>query len=145
MAAERNEPNMKITPRSFTNSFTSQAKTEQPLSSPLQLDSILNCMQRMPFFTDEDSPDPHQRKNSQTVIQLCMQFMEEPSQFSVGQTPQSLTCSIMEEPHTVLDDCENAACFRNLEKAGRIEAQKIQLNSPTFQVDLFLSQLPQPD
>ena len=123
MAAERNEPNMKITPRSFTNSFTSQAKTEQPLSSPPQLDCILNCMQRMPFFTDEDSPDPHQRKNSQTVIQLCMQFMEEPSQFSVGQTPQSLTCSIMEEPLTELDECPRIllSCFRarNSRKEGR--------------------------
>ena len=35
--------------------------------------------------------------------------MEEPSQFSVGQTAQSLTCSIMDKPHTGLDDSENAA------------------------------------
>ena len=41
--------------------------------------------------------------------------MEEPSQFSVGQTAQrSLTCSITEKPHTGLDDCLNMllACFR---------------------------------
>ena len=40
--------------------------------------------------------------------------MEEPSQFSVGQTAQSLTCSIMENPHTGLDDYLNVlmACFR---------------------------------
>ena len=31
--------------------------------------------------------------------------MEEPSQFSVGQTAQSLTYSIMEKPHTGLDEC----------------------------------------
>ena len=36
-----------------------------------------------------------------------MWFMEEPSQFSVGQTAQSLTCSIVEKPHTSLDDCLN--------------------------------------
>ena len=34
-------------------------------------------------------------QHSQTVIQPCMWFMEEPSQFSAGQTAQSLTCSIM--------------------------------------------------
>ena len=39
----------------------------------------------------------------QTIIQPCMWFMEKPSQFSVGQTSQSLTCSIMEKPHTGLD------------------------------------------
>ena len=40
--------------------------------------------------------------------------MEEPSQFSVGQTAQSLTCSIMEKPHTGLDDCLRMLqeCFR---------------------------------
>ena len=31
--------------------------------------------------------------------------MEEPSQFSMGQTAQSLPCSIMEKPHTGLDEC----------------------------------------
>ena len=43
-----------------------------------------------------------------------MWFMEEPSQFSVGQTAQILTCSIKEKPHTGLDDCLNMllACFR---------------------------------
>ena len=43
-----------------------------------------------------------------------MWFTEEPSQFSAGQTAQSLTCSMMEEPHTGLDDCLNMLlpCFR---------------------------------
>ena len=43
-----------------------------------------------------------------------MWFMEEPSQFSVGQTAQNLTCAIMEKPHTGLDDCLNMllSCFR---------------------------------
>ena len=40
-----------------------------------------------------------------SVLKPCMWFMEEPGQFSVGQTAQSLTCSIMEKPHTGLDDC----------------------------------------
>ena len=46
--------------------------------------------------------------------QPCMCFMEEPSQFSVGQIAQSLTCSIMEKPHTGLDDCLRMllSCFR---------------------------------
>ena len=41
-------------------------------------------------------------------------FLEEPSQFPVGQTAQSLTCSIMEKPHTGLDHCLNMllSCFR---------------------------------
>ena len=34
-----------------------------------------------------------------------MWFIEEPSQFSVGQKAQSLTCSFMDEPITGLDDC----------------------------------------
>ena len=43
-----------------------------------------------------------------------MWFMEEPSQFSVGQTAKSLICSIMETPHTGTDDCLNMvlACLR---------------------------------
>ena len=44
-------------------------------------------------------------QHSEKVIQPCMWFVEEPSQFSVGQTAQSLTCSIMEKPHTGLDEC----------------------------------------
>ena len=53
-------------------------------------------------------------QHSQTVIQPCMWFMEEPSQFSGGQTAQSLTCSIMDEPHTGLEDCLRMllSCFR---------------------------------
>ena len=40
--------------------------------------------------------------------------MEVPSQFSVGKTAQSLTCYIIEKPHTGLDECLNMlqACFR---------------------------------
>ena len=40
--------------------------------------------------------------------------MEEPSQFSVRQTAKILTCSIMDKPHTGLDDCLNMilACLR---------------------------------
>ena len=52
-------------------------------------------------------------QHSQTIIQPCMWFMEEPIQFPVGQTAQSLTCSILENPHTWLDDCLRMlqACF----------------------------------
>ena len=34
------------------------------------------------------------------MVQPCIWFKEEPSQFSMGQTAQSLTSSIMEKPHT---------------------------------------------
>ena len=44
----------------------------------------------------------------------CMWFKGESSQFSMGQTAQSLTCSIMEKPHTGLDECPKILllCFR---------------------------------
>ena len=45
------------------------------------------------------------RQNFQCKSLLCMWFTAEPSQFSVGQTAPSLTCSIMEKPSTGLDDC----------------------------------------
>ena len=47
------------------------------------------------------------------MVQLCVWFKEEPSQFSVGQTAQSLTCSIVEKPHTGLDECPRIllSCF----------------------------------
>ena len=43
-----------------------------------------------------------------------MYFMEEPIQFSVGQTAQSLTSSIMDISHTGSDDCLRIlqACLR---------------------------------
>ena len=34
------------------------------------------------------------------MVQPCIWFKEELSQFSVGQTAQILTCSIMDKPHT---------------------------------------------
>ena len=50
-----------------------------------------------------------------------MGFMEEPSQFSVGQNAQSLTCSIMEKPHTGLDECLGILllCFRARTSDGK--------------------------
>ena len=47
--------------------------------------------------------------------------MEEPSQFPVGQTAQSLTCYITKKPPTGLDDCLNMlpACFRKGMSGGR--------------------------
>ena len=45
---------------------------------------------------------------------VCIWFKEEPSQFSMGQTAQSLTCYIMEKPRTGLDECPRIlhSCFR---------------------------------
>ena len=39
------------------------------------------------------------------MVKPCVWLKEEPSQFPMGQTAQSLTCSIMEKPHTRLDKC----------------------------------------
>ena len=58
----------------------------------------------------------------QSSNQPCMWFMEEPRLFSMGQTAQSLTCSIMEKPHTRLDDCQ--ICYwHDLEK-GTLPAER---------------------
>ena len=38
------------------------------------------------------------------MVQPCIWFKEEPSQISMGQTSQSLTCSIMEKPRTGFDE-----------------------------------------
>ena len=48
-----------------------------------------------------------------------MWFMEEPSQFSVGQPARSLTCFIMEKPQTGLDNCLRIllSCFRKRRSA----------------------------
>ena len=48
------------------------------------------------------------------VIQPCMWFIEVPSQFSMVQTTQRLSCSIMAKIHSWLDDCLRMlqACFR---------------------------------
>ena len=53
-------------------------------------------------------------QHSQSVIQPCMWFIEEPSQFSAGQTAQTITYSIKEKPHMGLYDCLRMlqACFR---------------------------------
>ena len=54
-----------------------------------------------------------------------MWFMEEPSQFSVGQTAQSLTCPRLEKPHTGLDDCliMLLSCFRK-RMSGQARAEE---------------------
>ena len=39
------------------------------------------------------------------MVRPCIWFKEEPFQFSMGQTAQSPTCSIIEKPHTGLDEC----------------------------------------
>ena len=52
--------------------------------------------------------------DSQTVVQPCNWFKDEPSQFSMGQTESIVTCSIMEKPHTGLHECLRIllSCFR---------------------------------
>ena len=48
------------------------------------------------------------------MVQNCIWFKEESSQFSMGQTAQTLTCSILGKPHTGLDECSRIllSCFR---------------------------------
>ena len=48
------------------------------------------------------------------MVQPCIWFKEDPRQFSMGQTAQSLTCSIMGKPLAGLDDCLDMllSCFR---------------------------------
>ena len=48
------------------------------------------------------------------MVQNCGWFKEESSQFSMGQTAQTLTCSILGKPHTGLDECPRIllSCFR---------------------------------
>ena len=66
-------------------------------------------------------------KNDSSILRqssnlVCDSVMVEPSQFSVGKTAKSLTCFIMEKPHTGLDDCLNMllASFRKrMSASGR--------------------------
>ena len=85
--------------------------------------------ERVPLLTRA----PHRRAQGQTSCFLSMTaaptdshqtlyvFMEEPSQFSLDQTAQSLTCSIMEKQHTGLGDCLRMllACFRKRMSVSR--------------------------
>ena len=73
------------------------------------------------------------QQDSQTVIQPFMCFLEESSQFSVGQTAQSLTCSIIEKPHTGLDDCLRVqACFRKRMSDRRNHLIMMSFDNYTF-------------
>ena len=53
-------------------------------------------------------------QDSRTVVQPRIWLKEEPSQFSMGQTSQSLACSIVEKPRTGVDECPKIllSCFR---------------------------------
>ena len=48
------------------------------------------------------------------MVQPCIWFKEEQSQFSMGQIAHMLTCYIMDTPHTGLDECPRIllSCFR---------------------------------
>ena len=62
----------------------------------------------------------HESSLFRSFIQPCMWFKEEPSQFFMDLTAQSLTCSIMERPHTGLDECPRILllCFRAMHSAA---------------------------
>ena len=59
-----------------------------------------------------------------------MWFMEEPSQFSVGQAAQNLTCSIMENPLTGLDDCLNMLLSCSSEEISGQETEELTVTMP---------------
>ena len=68
--------------------------------------------------------------------------LEVPSQFSMGQTVKSLTCSIKEKPHTELDNCLRIllSCFREKMSGDGQEQQGGQTGfTPEMEVfyDLF--------
>ena len=69
--------------------------------------------------------------HSQTFTQPCMWFMEEQCQFSLGQTAQSLTCSIMEKPHTGSDDCLRMLQTRFRKRMSDSEPDVFQM-CPTY-------------
>ena len=62
--------------------------------------------------------------------------MEEAIQFSVGQTAPSLTCSIMEKPHTGFDECPRIllSCFR----AGNSVSVYLSVNHESIRVIPFI-------
>ena len=70
-----------------------------------------------------------------------MCYREEPSQFSVGQTARSLTCSIMEKPHTGVDECPRIIllCFR-----ARISDQNQTMSVVPFVIQKHSLPLPGP-
>ena len=62
-----------------------------------------------------------------------MWFMEEGSKFFVGQTAQSLTCFIIDKPHTGLNDCLRIllSYFRKRMSAGAAERKCACLKVPS--------------
>ena len=71
--------------------------------------SVGSFLQWLPMKT-RTRPDGIQRSNmtkGRVAYSDSLPTLYEPSQFSVGQIAQSLTCSIMEKPHAGLDDSLN--------------------------------------
>ena len=62
-----------------------------------------------------------------------MWFKEEPSQFSMGQTAQRLTCSIMEKPHTGLEECLRIllSCFRARNSGRQLLPREVEQKTET--------------
>ena len=61
----------------------------------------------------------------QTVVLPCIWFKEEPCQFSMSQTSQSLSCSIMEKPHTGLVEWPRilSLCFSAKNSAWQLDVR----------------------
>ena len=51
------------------------------------------------------------------MVQPCIWFKKQPSQFSMGQTLLSITCSIVEKLDTGLDECPRICYSRALERS----------------------------
>ena len=62
------------------------------------------------------------------MVQPCIWFKEEPSQFSMGQTAQSLTCSIMEKPHTLLESYSRPLEQGTLEEGSHFDVCERERN-----------------
>ena len=74
------------------------------------------------------------------MVQPCIWFKEEPNQFSVGQTAQSLTCSIIEKLHRGLDECPRIllSCFR-ARNSDLVRARALsQVTAMSLQTRFFL-------
>ena len=74
------------------------------------------------------------------MVQPCIWFKEEPSQFFMGQTAQSLICSIMEKPRAGLDECSRIllACFRARNSACRSQTSRGPSHSPWHRQSILI-------
>ena len=89
------------------------------------------------LFRPNIRPNSSDEYSSETafVYTLPVVVLEVPSQFSWGQTVQSLTCSIMEKPHTGADEWSEYAtlvlwndeiCLRTWEEYARLNSLTVR-------------------